>query len=57
MHRIKLPSGRRRRLTVREGARLQSFRTGTISAAPRAASSIRSAMRCPPCFPSHWHRV
>jgi DNA (cytosine-5)-methyltransferase 1 len=25
MHRIKLPSGRRRRLTVREGARLQSF--------------------------------
>lgn len=25
MHRIKLPDGRRRRLTVREGARLQSF--------------------------------
>lgn len=25
MHRIKVPSGRRRRLTVREGARLQSF--------------------------------
>jgi len=25
MHRIKLPSGRRRRLSVREGARLQSF--------------------------------
>jgi DNA (cytosine-5)-methyltransferase 1 len=25
MQRIKLPSGRRRRLTVREGARLQSF--------------------------------